>query len=90
MTNPKKRKGVRYLSGLPRKPLPEGRIVVHNHVRPYLDPTCPERDMSQMPLGRNGFRAWTDDQDDDHYEPCDCGWRTDRLPIHYQVKPRQP
>ncbi len=76
----------RYLSGLPRRSLPEGRVVAHNRVRPHLDPTCPFRDMSQMPLGWNGFRAWEDDADDEHYEPCDCGWRTDRLPVHYRVK----
>jgi hypothetical protein len=37
---------VRYVTGIPRRTLPPGQVVVHNHVR------------SQPYLGMNGFRAW--------------------------------
>jgi hypothetical protein len=37
---------VRYITGIPRKPLPPDHVVVHNHVRPA------------HPIGRNGFRVW--------------------------------
>jgi hypothetical protein len=69
---------VRYLTGIPRKPLPVGRVVVHNHVRP-------EGFHARYPLGLNGFRAWTDDLDPDHHEPCSCVWAEGRLEQHYQV-----
>ena len=37
---------MRYINSIPRK-LPEGRVLVHNRVRPA------------RPLGTGGFRAWT-------------------------------
>ena len=40
-------KQMRYVHGISRKPLPEGRVLVHNHVIP------------QPRIGMNGFRAWT-------------------------------
>lgn len=52
---------VRYLSWHVPRRLAPGRVLVHNHVRP------------QVPLGRNGFRAWTQRRDDT-LEPCPCDW----------------
>ena len=63
---------VRYLTDVPRKPLPEGRVVVHNHVIPA------------MPLGTNGFRAWTQTLTP-QLEVCDCSWAPS-LSQHYRVK----
>jgi len=42
---------IRYVAHIPRK-LPEGKVLVHNHVFP------------QRVLGANGFRAWTQKLDD--------------------------
>jgi hypothetical protein len=61
-----------YLTAIPRQPSPEGRCIVHNHVRPA------------HPIGMNGFRAWTQDSDPVRLEPCDCGWAP-KLPEHYRV-----
>jgi hypothetical protein len=41
----------RYVGRTPRK-IPEGRIVVHNHVRPKGFPN--------VQVGQDGFRVWTD------------------------------
>jgi len=41
------RRSVRYVTRIPRKPLPESEILVHNRVLP-----APR-------LGERGFRAWT-------------------------------
>ena len=68
---------IRYLKSIPRTPIPAGRIVAHNHVRP-------EDFHPNYPLGRNGFRAWTDDTDDEHYELCSCEWAHGRLAKHYR------
>jgi hypothetical protein len=44
----KRSDGMRYCGrGLPRKPIPAGRFLVHNQVVP------------QAHLGADGFRAWT-------------------------------
>lgn len=64
---------IEYLTSIPRDPIPTGRIVAHNHVRPV------------HPLGLNGFRAWTDDASD-RYEPCDCEWAAGRLAQHHRVR----
>jgi hypothetical protein len=56
------KKTSRYLAHTPKKLLAGGRIIVHSHVKPV------------EPLGLNGFRAWTDEPDDNHYERCKCGW----------------
>ena len=63
-----------YLSRVPRK-LPEGEVLVHNSVRP------------QRPIGRNGFRAWTQRPGDRPIVLCDCDWReaTDCGHAHYRV-----
>ena len=66
---------MRYVSGIPRKPLPRGRVLVHNHVRP------------QPELGLNGFRAWTQKLTSD-LEVCRCDWAGVDLRglKHYRVK----
>jgi hypothetical protein len=56
-----KRTRTRYVHGIPRRPLPEGIVLVHNHVVPH------------PMLGMNGFRAWTQGVDDE-LEVCDCDW----------------
>ena len=60
-----------YLSTVPRQ-VPEGRIVVHNHVRPAKQ------------LGDRGFRAWTEAADTPLRVPCPCGWAP-HLAKHYRV-----
>lgn len=77
---------VRYITGIPRKPLPPGHVVVHNHVRPT------------HPIGTHGFRAWIAAPDDDERiaayargrdpyeaERCPCGWAPE-LAEHYRVR----
>ncbi len=51
---------VDYLARLP-KAVPDGRLLVHNHVRP------------SRRLGERGFRAWLT-SDAGGSEPGDCGW----------------
>jgi hypothetical protein len=67
--------GMRYVNGIPRKPLPEGVVLVHNHVVP------------QRRLRVNGFRAWTQTLTDS-LELCPCDWAgVDLRGVkHYQVK----
>lgn len=64
---------MRYLTSIPRTPIPKGKIVVHNHVRPTAL------------LGGNGFRAWTD-VPDAKYERCRCQWAAGILKEHYRVR----
>jgi hypothetical protein len=61
---------VHYIAGIPRKPLPDGIVLVHNHVIP------------QRRLGLNGFRAWTQTLDES-IEPCPCNWAGGRP--HYRL-----
>src|SRR5262249_19557532 len=71
-----RRREKRYLSrGIPRKPLPNGRVLVHNHVRP------------QPELGLNGFRAWTQNLTPE-LVACPCDWAGVDLHglQHYLVK----
>jgi hypothetical protein len=63
-----------YLEKLPRT-APEGRIIVHNFVRPTRH------------LGMRGFRAWTDEPSE-RYELCNCGWASE-LGNHYRVVDRR-
>jgi len=42
---------VRYCSSVPRKPLPNGRVLVHNHIAHTKD----------MPAGLQGFRCLNSD-----------------------------
>jgi hypothetical protein len=86
---------VRYVTEIPREPLPGGHVVVHNHVRPA------------HPIGSRGFRAWiavpgelldapgvvvdpvvADAEDPRGYEVerCDCGWASGDLAEHYRVR----
>ena len=78
----------RYLRRIPAK-LPAGEIVVHNHVKPCLDPDRRAEGVEAMAdvtlLGLNGFRAWTWPEGDDRATPCDCGWAP-HLAVHYRVK----
>jgi hypothetical protein len=73
---PRAMRTVRYLSGIPRGPLPPGHVVVHNHVQPA------------HPIGMHGFRAWTaapaDDGGDYRVVPCGCEWAPE-LGGHYRV-----
>ncbi len=66
----------RYLSRTPRT-VQTGRIVVHNHVRPEGFPN--------VPLGWQGFRAWTDVPKPKTYLVCRCGWAP-HLSRHFRVK----
>jgi hypothetical protein len=52
---------VRYVTGIPRKPLPKGIVLVHNHRVP------------QRLLGLNGFRAWTQKRTRKLVR-CKCDW----------------
>jgi hypothetical protein len=61
-----------YIDRIPKTLPDDGRIVVHNHVRPARW------------LGMNGFRAWLAPSKK-HYEVCPCGWAP-WLPEHYRVR----
>ena len=50
-----------YISVIPKE-VPEGRVLMHNHVRPTTR------------LGSTGFRAWLDDHVPDNFARCDCNW----------------
>lgn len=56
------------------KQVPEGRIVVHNHIRP---PT--------RRLNSRGFRAWLEPADTPRRVVCGCGWAPE-LGEHYRVR----
>jgi hypothetical protein len=61
-----------YLRHVPRK-LPEGKVLVHNRVRPA------------SPIGLNGFRIWLESlSDNPKLVVCDCGWAP-HLETHYRV-----
>src|SRR5437660_8125270 len=71
---------MRYVTGIPRKPLEKGRVLAHNHVLP------------QRQIRVRGFRAWTQTLDE-HLEVCKCSWAGKDLRglTHYRVKGlRQP
>src|ERR1700694_574637 len=64
-----------YLYHLPRQPIPGGRFLVHNHIKPA------------SPLGSNGFRAWTQNTSSRLVE-CHCdfgGCKNADLHKHYRV-----
>jgi hypothetical protein len=69
-------KQMRYVHGISRKPLPEGRVLVHNHVIP------------QPRIGMNGFRAWTQLLTNE-LVLCTCDWAGQDLHgrPHYRVNP---
>jgi hypothetical protein len=64
-----------YVTAIPRRGLPEGRVLVHNEVTP-----CPK-------IGMNGFRAWTQLKTDQLVE-CHCVWAGVDLHglSHYRVR----
>ena len=64
---------VRYCSSVPRKPLPNGRVLVHNHIAHTKD----------MPAGLEGFRFWTQKAEPSRLVLCECGWQG---VTHYHVK----
>ena len=74
---------VRYISnGVPRSVSP-GRVLMHNHVQHTVD----------MPVGLNGFRAWTDASPPPTFEECKCGWSglphyRAAAPMHLTAKQR--
>jgi hypothetical protein len=71
-----KKKGVRYVSRIP-KAVPTGLVLVHNHIRPAdFHPT--------YPLGLHGFRAWLEDPDPKYLQVCPCGWAP-KLDQHFRV-----
>jgi hypothetical protein len=57
-------------------PVPEGQVLVHNHVRPAKR------------QGARGFRFWLSTPDEG-LEVCNCGW-SPSLPKHYRVRSRAP
>ena len=73
--------GMRYCgNGLPGKPLPAGRFLVHNHVAPACK------------LGTRGFRAWTQ-QGRSGLVRCRCdfgGCKNAELHEHYRVRSLAP
>jgi hypothetical protein len=69
--------GWRYCGrGLPRKPLPAGRYLVHNHVIP------------EAQLNQSGFRAWTQETRKGLVR-CHCdfgGCKNADVNVHYRVQ----
>jgi hypothetical protein len=63
----------RYISRVPRKPLPVGYVLAHNHIAHTKD----------MPVGLNGFRIWTQKAETEGLELCKCGWQG---VVHYHFK----
>jgi hypothetical protein len=72
MNNHKVLGTMKYLGCMPRK-IPEGKVVVHNRVKPA------------WPIGTNGFRIWLQSSSDDpKVVVCNCGWAP-HLKNHYRV-----
>jgi hypothetical protein len=63
----------RYCHQTPRNQPPEGRVLVHNQIAHTKD----------MPLGLNGFRAWTQKPQPQRLVLCRCGWQGLK---HYHIK----
>lgn len=61
----------KYVRVIPRKPLPESWVLVHNFL-PY-----------GRQIGMDGFRAWTQPLNE-NVIPCPCAWTKDRGIPHYQ------
>jgi hypothetical protein len=61
-----------YLNRVP-KAVPEGRVLVHNRVRPV-----------QRDGGTRGSRFWLQ-APEDALKPCDCGWAPE-LATHYRFR----
>lgn len=66
-----------YVNAIPRE-LPDGVVLVHNHVRPA------------SPIGMSGFRIWCQSPSDEpELVVCDCGWprhSKTHIKTHYRVK----
>jgi hypothetical protein len=60
----------RYMGGMPIR-VPEGLVVVHNHVRPA------------HAINTSGFRVWVQKLTE-NLVPCACGWAP-HLSGHYRV-----
>ena len=72
---------VRYCSSVPRKPLPNGHVLVHNHIAHTKD----------MPAGLHGFRFWTQKAEPSRLVLCECGWtRCDALSREGRREPQEP
>jgi hypothetical protein len=63
-----------YLSKLPKE-IPQGQVLVHNHVRPVKQ------------IGLNGFRCWLQ-KIDPTLVKCDCGWAP-KFAEHFKVRIEQ-
>ena len=63
---------VRYLTRVPRRPLEDGRVLVHNQIA----------HVKYARSGTRGFRFWSQKLTSD-LEPCDCGWQD---VAHYRVR----
>ncbi len=63
---------MRYLKAVPRKPLPQGEVIVHNRVKPARRG------------GTRGFRFWAQGFDAARLEVCHCGWAG---VTHYRIRP---
>jgi hypothetical protein len=66
---------MQYVRGIPRKPLPEGFVLVHNFL-PW-----------RRKIGQEEFRAWTQHVDE-NIIPCTCAWTKDRGLTHYLPRAR--
>jgi hypothetical protein len=75
-------KNTKYFAKVPVN-APDGRIVVHNHVRPR-DANGEPIPLDKVSLGDNGFRAWTEPDDTPNRVVCGCEWAP-HLPEHYRV-----
>ena len=67
-----RRVNMRYCGVTPRV-IPQGRILVHNQV------------IFPGKLGLNGFRAWTQDENDSAVKVCNCGFAP-KINQHYRMK----
>ena len=67
----KLRHEMHYVGRVPRT-IKSGRVLAHNHIVHTID----------MPIGCNGFRAWTwaKDKVSANFKKCNCGWSG--LPPH--------
>ncbi len=57
--------------------IPEGMVLVHNHIRPEGFP--------DVPLGLDGFRAWLEPHGQGGLVACQCGWAP-KVGKHYRCK----
>jgi hypothetical protein len=74
-----RRNQLRFVTGIPRKRLPKGTVLVHNHRTP------------QRKIGDGGFWAWTQKLDKGLLE-CKCDWAGLDLRglKHYRIQGLEP